>query len=1026
MVIKRKINETNNQILNQEKQIEMTKRQNMAIQQTAATLVSNYANNSIISSQIMNGNTATLKSSMKPIKIQLQKKDKKDHFGIILGCKFYVKDILEEGLASANEMGLRKGDLVLKINDLSYDHISLYQANKIISKSKETKLNLLVKRNNNQINTGSISSGSSNSIEDEEEVIDEINQNNNNNNNHNNEQQDLTDLKNPTQVQEDEIQPQAPPRRNSLQNNRMSKYYSSISNLNKSLVNQPLRTAIFARENGIGIRLAGGNKVGIFICDVQYNSPAERAGIKIADKIIKVNGVDYSQLTREEAVQHILSIQTLIEMVVSYSKEEYDSFALDPSGGDSFYVRAHFDYMTKIPNEFSFRINDILHVTDTLYNGVIGQWVATKLAGENGESELRGVIPNQSNAEQLVQNAKTIEQTYLCTGNNTENIIGGTLNRKHNLASLGASARMSIRKRLGKNNASVRSKSVSHSDNEMVNENQPYQSVKVIKPNTYLTDKYPAYEKVQLKEINFIRPVVIFGPLADVAREKLKSESPQKYEIPDSYSTNPNDPQNQQTSGVIKLASIREIIENGRHCLLDITPNAVDHLNYAQYFPICIYLKSNSRNHTKELRQKYAKNLKAKSSRRLYENAMKLENYYSHLFTGTVQIESNQWFKKVKELIDQQQSQPLWISQDALEPKIQQQQQQTQVQPNCSNQFLNKQNNQLIFSGSASTPISANSKFNSITNNHLFDDNFELPIYTSANHVLSMSGAASSTYSLYEENYNNRSSLAAASDTDLNNKNCGSETAAIYSTNFKTNNLVVAPAIPVQINHDFATSSPSLSSASSSNVATNHRKQGGTENSSNSSSKSWKKFATYSANSFKNFIQNINGTTNDNNYQQQNEEMNAQNQRSTPPPTMINNISKPILMENNNNMNNNSNTNNYAEQYIRRLSSSGMNNQNQNNYNRMFKNTSMNYENNNMVMQAPTQPPPPLPHHHQFIHKQLSNGSLLQPINNMNNSNGLDLIDSLGDLKLQNNKFIQRQQHQQHNIQLLNDIKYVF
>lgn len=81
------------------------------------------------------------------------------------------------------------------------------------------------------------------------------------------------------------------------------------------------RKAVFARENGIGIRLSGGNKVGIFICDVQYNSPAERAGLKIADKIIKVNGVDYSTLTREEAVQHILNIPSIIEMVVAHSQE---------------------------------------------------------------------------------------------------------------------------------------------------------------------------------------------------------------------------------------------------------------------------------------------------------------------------------------------------------------------------------------------------------------------------------------------------------------------------------------------------------------------------------------------------------------------------------------------------------------------------------------------------------------------------------------------------------------------------------
>ncbi len=91
--------------------------------------------------------------------------------------------------------------------------------------------------------------------------------------------------------------------------------------LSKNLVLN-YRKVVFSSENGIGIRLAGGNKVGIFVCDVQYNGPAERAGLKIADKIIKVNNCDYSNLTREEAVHHILSVQNnIIEMIVAYSPE---------------------------------------------------------------------------------------------------------------------------------------------------------------------------------------------------------------------------------------------------------------------------------------------------------------------------------------------------------------------------------------------------------------------------------------------------------------------------------------------------------------------------------------------------------------------------------------------------------------------------------------------------------------------------------------------------------------------------------
>lgn len=141
-----------------------------------------------------------------------------------------------------------------------------------------------------------------------------------------------------------------------------------------------LRSVVFAREGGIGIRLAGGNRVGLFICDVQYNSSAERAGLRIGDKIVKVNGVDFLTLTREEAVQHMLNAtHSVIEMLVSYCPEDYEANAFDPAGGDSMYVRAHFNYTAKSPNELSFKINDVLHITDTLHNGIIGQWVATKL-----------------------------------------------------------------------------------------------------------------------------------------------------------------------------------------------------------------------------------------------------------------------------------------------------------------------------------------------------------------------------------------------------------------------------------------------------------------------------------------------------------------------------------------------------------------------------------------------------------------------------------------------------------------------
>jgi tight junction protein 1 len=58
----------------------------------------------------------------------------------------------------------------------------------------------------------------------------------------------------------------------------------------------------------------------------------------------------------------------------------------------------------------------------------------------------------------------------------------------------------------------------------------------------------------------------------------------------------------QKSSGIIRLSAIREIMDRGKHALLDITPNAVDRLNYAQFYPIVIFLRAESKHVIKELR----------------------------------------------------------------------------------------------------------------------------------------------------------------------------------------------------------------------------------------------------------------------------------------------------------------------------------------------------------------------------------------------------------------------------------------
>lgn len=241
-----------------------------------------------------------------------------------------------------------KGDILIKLNDMNSEQFSLVEANKLLHKSKESKLSLVVKRSNANIEQEDSESTNTQQQLEEEPPKSEI--------------KEVTTTDSPKPVCKPTNIPKFQP---------IPPHTSQHMNL---------RSVMFARENGIGIRLAGGNRVGLFICDVQYNSPAERAGLRIGDKIIKVNGVDFLTLTREEAYQHMLtSTQTFIELLVSYSPDEYEANAYDTRGGDSFYIRVHFNYTSKNQNELSFNINDILHVSDTLHNGIIGQWTATKI-----------------------------------------------------------------------------------------------------------------------------------------------------------------------------------------------------------------------------------------------------------------------------------------------------------------------------------------------------------------------------------------------------------------------------------------------------------------------------------------------------------------------------------------------------------------------------------------------------------------------------------------------------------------------
>ncbi|XP_026200927.1 tight junction protein ZO-3 isoform X2 [Anabas testudineus] len=386
----------------------------------------------------------------------------------------------------------------------------------------------------------------------------------------------------------------------------------------------------FVKEGSVGLRLVGGNDVGIFVGGVQPNSPAYNQGLKEGDQILQVNKVDFSHFTREEAANFLLNIQSgeRIEMCTQNKMDLYRKI-MKSNLADNFYIRTHFDHEAQGPIGLSFTRGEVFRVVDTMHHGKLGSWLVTRM-GNNLHEMDKGTIPNQTTAEKLA----SIEQAQRATG---ERQVSGP--------------RAEFWKLRGLRGNKKNEKNLRRSRDDLV--------------QLTIQGKFPAYERVLLREANFKRPIVILGPLNDIAMEKLASEMPNEYEVAEMV---PRSGREESTSTVIKLDTVRKIAEKDKHPLLDITPTAVERLNYIQYHPMVLFLDPHSRKDVKAMRQKYSPN-SSKSSRRLYSQAVKLKKQCSHLFSARIDLQpsSDIWYETLKDKIRHQQSKPVWVSELTLE-----------------------------------------------------------------------------------------------------------------------------------------------------------------------------------------------------------------------------------------------------------------------------------------------------------------------------------------------------------------------
>lgn len=188
-----------------------------------------------------------------------------------------------------------------------------------------------------------------------------------------------------------------------------------------------------------------------------------------------------------------------------------------------------------------------------------------------------------------------------------------------------------------------------------------------------------AYQRVQKVDCTSLRPVLVLGPLLDVVKEMLVNEAPGKFcrcplevmkasqqaierGVKDCLFVD-----YKRRSGhfdVTTVASIKEITEKNRHCLLDIGAHAIERLHHVHIYPIVIFIHYKSAKHIKEQRDPIY--LKEKVTQRhckeQFETAQKIEQEYSRYFTGVVQGGAlSSICSQILAMVNQEQNKVLWI-----------------------------------------------------------------------------------------------------------------------------------------------------------------------------------------------------------------------------------------------------------------------------------------------------------------------------------------------------------------------------
>ncbi|XP_076151250.1 discs large homolog 1-like protein isoform X8 [Alosa pseudoharengus] len=460
------------------------------------------------------------------------------------------------------------------------------------------------------------------------------------------------------------------------------------------ITREPRKVVLHRGSTGLGFNIVGGEDgEGIFISFILAGGPADLCGeLRKGDRLVSVNGVNLCDATHEQAAAALKNAGQTVTIVAHYRPEEYSRFeakihdlreqmmnssissgsgSLRTSQKRSLYVRALFDYdKTKdsgLPSQgLNFKFGDILHVV----NASDDEWWQARQVTLDGEVEELGVIPSKRRVEKKERaRLKTVKF-------NAKSRDKGSINdkRKKNLFS---------RKFPFYKNKEASELETSDVDQHVTSNASDSESSYRGQEEYVLS-----YEPVSQQEVNYTRPVIILGPMKDRVNDDLISEFPDKFGSCVPHTTRPK--RDYEVDGrdyhfVISreqmekdiqdhkfieagqynnhlygtsVQSVREVAEKGKHCILDVSGNAIKRLQVAVLYPIAIFIKPKSVENIMEMN----KRLTEEQGRKTFDRATKLEQEFTEHFTAIVQGDTlEEIYDQVKQIIEEQSGPYIWV-----------------------------------------------------------------------------------------------------------------------------------------------------------------------------------------------------------------------------------------------------------------------------------------------------------------------------------------------------------------------------